>query len=69
MQRGTVSAAAQSYADALAGSADLAPADSSGTASWDGSPAAEDVFSAGLSGVALVALGIAAVAVLWMAAE
>ncbi len=65
VQRGTVSAAAQSYADALVGAAEVPAGDFSDTGAYEGSPAAEDVFSGGLSTVALAAAGLAAIAVIW----
>ncbi len=65
VQRGTVSSAAQSYADALLGQVDLTGAESFDAGPLEGSPMAEDTFSAGLSGVALAALGLAAVVVIW----
>ncbi len=66
VQRGTVSAAAQSYADALVGSAgDYSGVAFDDTGASEGSPAAEDVWSGGLSTVALVAAGLAAVAIIW----
>jgi hypothetical protein len=39
------------------------------TGASEGSPAAEDTFSSGLSGVALVAAGVAAIAVIWAMAD
>ncbi len=68
VQRGTVSSAAQSYADALLGQVDLSGADYSVPDDTGGSGASwapEDVFTSGLSSVALAALGLAAIAVIW----
>jgi soluble lytic murein transglycosylase-like protein len=66
VQRGTVSSAAQSYADAILGasSSDFAPTvfDTSSTIDFSGSA---DGSVAGLSGVALLALGIAGIGLLW----
>jgi len=65
VQRGTVSSAAQGYADSLLGQVDLSGGEIGDTGASEGSWAAEDTFSAGLSGVALLAAGVAAVAVIW----
>ncbi len=65
VQRGTVSSAAQSYADALLGSVDVSGVQFDDAGASEGSPAAEDVFSGGLSTVALMAAGLAAVVVIW----
>ncbi len=77
VQRGTVSTAAQGYADAilggqdpnLLGSSDLSPSGAFDTGSLVDFSAAEDTFSGGLSGVALAAAGIAAIALIWAISE
>ena len=70
VQRGTVSAAARSYADAILGAApvDSAPVDAF-SGSWDGSAASSDGSVAGLSPVALLALGLVAAGVVWAVAS
>ncbi len=70
VQRGTVSPAAQSYADAILGAStsDFAPTDVfSGSVSDFGAPGGSEV--AGLSTVALLGLGIAGIGLLWAVME
>lgn len=64
VSRGTVSSAAQSYADAILGQFNNTDVSvDSGTI--DASPGPADTFAGGLSTVALVAAAIAAIAIVW----
>lgn len=69
VQRGTVSSAAQSYADGILGGQDPILLGNPDTGSLDGSPNAEDVFTGGLSNIALAALAVAALAVVYSLAD